>query len=172
MSWTITGNIRGPQGVAGATGAVGPQGEVGATGATGPQGPVGSQGIAGPPGVSIDIEGYVATYADLPANPPAGAAYVVTASGLLYFNDGSGWPDDGDGVPFVGPQGPVGPQGAVGAQGPSGSDGATGATGAVGATGERGSKWFTGAGVPSGVSGSIAGDMYLDTQTGDVYTLS
>jgi hypothetical protein len=38
------GNLRGPQGVTGATGATGPQGPAGASGATGPQGPAGAPG--------------------------------------------------------------------------------------------------------------------------------
>lgn len=45
-AWTKIGNIRGPQGAKGATGAAGPQGPAGARGATGPQGPAGPQGAA------------------------------------------------------------------------------------------------------------------------------
>lgn len=45
-AWTKIGNIRGPQGANGATGAAGPQGPAGARGATGPQGPAGPQGAA------------------------------------------------------------------------------------------------------------------------------
>lgn len=165
MAWNVTGNLKGPVGATGATGAQGPTGPTGPTGA---QGPVGAQGIQGTAGVSLDINGTVSTYADLPAGSP-GDAYVVAADGLLYFRDATGYPANGNGVPFVGPQGPVGAQGI---QGVAGADGATGATGAAGATGVRGSKWFTGAGVPSGVSGSLAGDLYLDTQTGDVFSYS
>lgn len=172
MSWTITGNIKGPKGDTGAVGPVGATGPTGPQGDAGVQGPVGAQGIQGQPGVSVDINGYVANYAALPNNPLPGEAYVNTADGKLYFFDGTSFPSDGNGVPFVGPQGPQGPQGVAGVAGADGATGAVGPAGATGATGERGSKWFTGAGVPSGVSGSIAGDMYLDTQTGDVYTLS
>lgn len=62
-----------------------------------------------------------------------------------------------------GPQGETGATGAAGSQGPAGD---------AGPAGERGSKWFTGSGAPTSVPGSIAGDMYLDTATGDVYLLS
>lgn len=47
--------------------------------------------------------------------------------------------------------------------------GATGAAGAKGATGTRGSKWFVGTGTPT-VTDAIAGDQYLETATGNVYT--
>jgi len=175
MAWTVTGNIQGPAGPAGPQGPQGAAGTAGATGATGPagaQGPQGPQGIQGEGGVNLDIQGSVPTYADLPGSPVDGDAYIVVADGKLYFYDGVSWPTDGNGVPFVGPQGPAGAQGI---QGPAGSTGATGPTGPAGTNGlngVRGSKWFSGAGVPSGVAGSAVGDYYLDTGTGDVYELS
>ena len=175
MAWTVTGNIQGPAGPAGtpgATGATGPVGPVGPAGATGAQGPAGSQGIQGTAGVNLDIQGSVATYANLPGSPADGDAYIVLADGKLYFYDGTSWPADGAGVPFVGPQGPAGSQGIQGIQGIQGNAGATGAAGTKGTDGKRGSKWFSGAGTPSGVGGSLAGDFYLDTSTGDVYELS
>ena len=97
---------------------------------------------------------------------------------MLYIADATGWPADGDGVPFEGPEGPRGPAGDKGERGDAGADGSPGTAGsdgtagADGAPGARGSKWFTGAGVPAGVAASAAGDFYLDTQTGDVYALS
>lgn len=165
MAWNVTGNLRGP---VGSTGATGPAGSVGPAGASGAQGPQGAGGIQGEPGISLDINGTVATYSALPTGAP-GEAYIVAADGLLYFHDGTGFPADGAGVPFVGPQGPVGAQGV---QGDPGDVGEAGPAGNDGAPGARGSLWFTGAGVPSGISGSMAGDLYLDTQTGDVYSLS
>lgn len=54
-------------------------------------------------------------------------------------------------------------------KGDAGTDGTNGTNGTDGA---RGSKWFTGSGAPTSVGGSIAGDFYLDTVTGDVYVLS
>ncbi|QUD15906.1 hypothetical protein [Nocardia phage KYD2] len=193
MAWSITGNIQGPegpegpegpQGPAGATGATGATGAAGATGPQGEVGPAGPQGVPGEDGAGIEIAGSVATYAELPDDlgpTDAGDGYLVTADGKLYIWDGSAFPSNGTGVEFRGPVGPTGAQGIQGVagpqgiQGPAGADGAagaTGATGSTGATGPRGSKWFTGAGAPSGVSGSVAGDMYLDTGTGDVYLLS
>jgi hypothetical protein len=148
----------------------------------------------------LDINGTIATYANLPSSPAPGDAYVVAADGLLYFYDGTSWPANGQGVPFQGPQGPqgssgmqgptgpTGPQGATGAtgstgsqgvtgatgatgsQGPTGPTGPTGATGAAGSNGTRGSLWYTGTGAPSGISGVLSNDQFLDTQTGDVYT--
>ena len=59
----------------------------------------------------------------------------------------------------IGPSGPAGPQGATGLPGPAGDPGL------------RGSRWYTGAGAPSGVipDDRVAGDMYLDETTGDVW---
>lgn len=90
-------------------------------GATGAQGPTGPQGIQGQAGVSLDINGTLPNYAAIIAlsSPQAGDAYVNADDGLLYFFDGTEWPADGEGVPFVGPQGPTGPQGI---QGPTGAD--------------------------------------------------
>jgi hypothetical protein len=44
-----------------------------------------------------------------------------------------------------------------------------GPPGPPGPTGARGSIWFSGPGVPIGITGAIDGDMYLDELTGDVY---
>jgi len=49
-TWTLTGNIKGPQGNAGATGAAGPQGPAGATGLQGPAGVAGATGLTGATG--------------------------------------------------------------------------------------------------------------------------
>lgn len=65
-----------------------------------------------------------------------------------------------------------GPQGPQGAQGPQGIQGTQGTAGTAGAAGARGSKWFTGTvSPPTGVTGSQAGDFYLNTTNGDVYEL-
>ena len=175
MVWQVHGNIRGPQG---------------------PQGPIGP---AGADGAGIEIAGSAATYAALPTGlgpADAGDGYLVEADGKLYIWNGTAWPVDGAGVEFRGPQGPAGADGAQGASGAqgatgakgdagakgdkgdkgdpgdTGATGATGAAGAAGADGARGTKWFTGAGAPSTISGSAAGDLYLDTTDGTVYTLA
>lgn len=168
MAWSVTGNIKGPKGDKGDTG---DQGIQGVQGVQGIQGPTGAQGVQGEAGVSLDINGTLANYAAITAvsSPQAGDAYVNAADGKLYFYDGTSWPADGAGVPFVGPQGPTGPQGVAGADGATGATGPAGATGAAGA---RGSLWYTGTGAPSGISGAAANDLFLDTQTGDVYVFS
>ena len=73
-TWTLKGNIKGPQGVQGE------QGEAGATGATGAQGP---QGPAGPTGIAVHVIGIVSSTAELPtptALADLTAAYLVGAS--------------------------------------------------------------------------------------------
>jgi hypothetical protein len=124
----------------------------------------------------------------------AGKGWITADDGHLWVWDGDSWTDAGliQGPPGVqGPVGPTGPKGdtgAAGATGPAGADGATGPTGAegpagvdgtdgadgaTGAQGPRGTGWFSGAGAPAPEPpGAIAGDMYLDTVTGDVYTLA
>lgn len=184
MAWTVAGNVRGPQGPKGDQGEVGPKGdqgeqgiqgpkgdagapgdkgdpgERGPQGDQGPEGPQGPQGVAGDPGAGIEVAGTVASYGDLPANPKPGTAYIL--GGLLYVADQTGWPAEGSGVPFQGPEGPVGPQGNAGP---------AGAPGEKGDAGERGSLWYVGAGAPN-VVGAKPQDFYLDTATGDVYSFS
>lgn len=62
-----------------------------------------------------------------------------------------------------GPQGPQGPQGNPGTPGTAGTNGTNGA---------RGSLWYTGSGAPGTIAGALAGDQYLDTASGNVYTFS
>ncbi|MGP9760131.1 hypothetical protein [Corynebacterium sp. AOP12-C2-36] len=183
MAWTQRGSLKGPKGETGSQGEIGPegprgpQGESGEQGAQGPDGPEGPRGPRGEDGKGITVAGQVATYADLPTDlttGDAGAAYIVEASGLLYVWTGTAFPPQGAGVQFVGPEGPEGaegPQGDRGPQGVEGAQGQRGVQGAEGAQGARGSKWFTGSGTPGTVTGSAAGDMYLDTTSGTVYEL-
>ncbi|AXH48784.1 minor tail protein [Mycobacterium phage Steamy] len=161
---------QGVQGIQGPKGDTGPRGLQGDQGVQGPKGDQGDQGVQGPRGVqgpqgtagtSLDIEGTVATYADLPVKPPAGSAYVVAADGRLYFFDGTAYPANGAGVPFQGPrgqqgvqgnqglQGPKGDQGPQGIQGPKGDTGAAGSQGPQGIQGVQGPKGDTG---PAGVN--------------------
>ena len=79
----------------------------------------------------------------------------------------------------TGPQGPKGDTGATGAQGPKGATGATGPQGPQGASGTS-AAWFSGTAVTGtstsavivSVSGSKAGDMYLNSSTYNVYRAS
>jgi hypothetical protein len=63
-------------------------------------------------------------------------------------------------------------KGPAGAQGPQGNPGTPGTAGTAGAAGARGSLWYTGTGAPGTIAGSLPGDQYLDTASGNVYTLS
>lgn len=146
----------GPKGDKGNTGDTGPQGPTGPTGATGPKGDKGDKGDTGDQGRALTVEHAVATYADLPATATVGDMYVVADGGLLYIYTESGWPADGAGVQFRGPQGPQGPAGATGPAGPTGPTGGTGAAGPTGATGPQGPPGI----VPTGVA------TYADLPTG------
>lgn len=152
--------IQGIQGATGATGATGAQGEQGIQGIQGEQGVQGvkgDQGEQGDAGVSLDIEGHVATYADLAALTPAyGQAWIVDADGLLYFYD-SGFPADGEGVPFRGPQGIQGEQGVQGVKGDQGIQGEQGPKGDPGTT-----DWDALTNVPTYVA---AGDTQADARS-------
>lgn len=53
-----------------------------------------------------------------------------------------------------------------------GPQGTAGTAGAAGSAGARGSNWYTGTGAPGVIAGSAVGDQYLDTASGNVYTLS
>lgn len=185
MAWVAKGSIKGPKGDKGDEGPEGPQGPKGPRGPEGPEGPEGPQGIPGEPGADgqdgagIDLQNSVDTYDDLPDTlgpGDAGQAFLNRADGRLYIWDGSSFQPEGEGVEFRGPkgdkgdQGERGPKGADGAEGPPGQKGDKGDTGDQGEKGDRGSLWYTGDGVPSGIAGAQDGDMYLDVQTGAVYT--
>ena len=180
-TWTLTGNIKGPQGNAGATGlqgpagvagpagAAGPQGPAGATGltgATGPQGPAGATGLQGPAGAqgiagTNGINGTAVLNGN--TNPTAGTGvngdfYINTATNTIYGPKANGtWPA---GVSLVGPVGPTGPQGLAGATGATGPQGPAGPTGPTGLTGATGPAGPTGPQGPAGLlaSGSAAGN--------------
>jgi len=195
MAWVAAGSLKGPQGIqglqgvdgpagpAGTDGAQGIQGEQGApgvdglAGADGPQGPQGEQGTQG---IGIRFVGVVDTEADLPATAEQGDLYIVQEldpnHGFVYDATTGAWVDAG---PVQGPQGVPGadgPQGTAGVQGEQGIQGVQGEQGIDGPAGEQGSRgtgWFSGTGAPAeDIPGSMPGDLYLDTATGDVYTLS
>lgn len=73
--------------------------------------PKGDKGDKGDAGAGLQINGTVATYADLPNDlgpDDAGEAYFVQADGKLYVWTGTAFPPDGQGTQFEGPQGPSG----------------------------------------------------------------
>ncbi len=187
MAWVAGGSLKGPQGeqgiqgaqgvqgLAGADGAQGvqgPQGEAGIQGPIGPDGVQGQQGIQGAAGLGITFKGQVATETELPADAAQGDAYIVQFDDSFQVWDlaTSSWVNGGS---IQGPQGIDGPQGSQGLQGETGPQGIQGIDGPAGVQGTRGTGWFNGSGAPAeGIPGSIPGDLYLDTATGDVYTLS
>ena len=125
-----------------------------------------ANGIAGVevPGSDLqDVDGYgIEIYTrranDVEGNPPVPTA--LAARGHIVL-EGSAYGTQGPlrviNVPMVqGKEGPPGPPGPMGAS-------------VAGPTGQRGSKWFTGTGVPIVPGEVFAGDMYLDEDNGDVY---
>ena len=183
---------QGVQGVRGETGERGPQGIQGVRGETGERGP---QGIQGPQGAKGDPFTIAKTYQSVAAMNAGFATdnvkegqfvmidtgnvndadnaklYVKGKTAYSYITDLSG----ATGV--QGPQGVQGQQGVKGETGPVGPAGAkgergeAGPAGAKGDTGTRGSKWSVGTGTPTATD-AIAGDQYLDTATGNVYTFA
>ena len=160
MAWITTGTLRGPIGL---------------------QGPQGIQGLQGPAGIGINFKGQVATVADLPTDAAQGDAYLVQADDTLQVWDSgsSSWVDGGSIQGPQGPESPAGPQGPAGVQGPEGPQGIQGIQGIQGpagldgAQGPRGTGWFTGTGEPPAeLAGAIAGDLYLDLSSGQVYQLA
>jgi hypothetical protein len=149
----------------------GAQGVQGEQGLAGPEGPQGQQGIQGAPGLGITFRGQVPTTADLPVDAAQGDAWIVQADDSFQVWDASSssWVNGGS---IQGPQGIQGAPGPQGLQGEVGPQGIQGIDGPAGIQGVRGTGWFTGSGAPTDVPGSIAGDLYLDQATGDVYTLS
>jgi uncharacterized protein YjbI with pentapeptide repeats len=89
----------------------------------------------------------------LNSSQQAGDLYLDTASGNVYQLVSGSWTLEGN------------------IEGPRGSAGTPGTAGAPGAAGARGSLWSTGTGAPSLNSSQQAGDLYLDTASGNVYQL-
>lgn len=119
----------------------------GATGVQGPQGVQGEQGIQGERGDVGAAAGFGAPTATVDDN--VGTPEVTVAA-------------TGDNTSKVFNFAFKNLKGATGAAGPAGADGAPGT---------RGSKWSVGTGAPTSAD-AIAGDQYLDSATGDVYTFA
>jgi len=154
--------------VIGATGAQGATGVTGATGPTGIDGTNGVDGVTGPTGVTgtNGLDGADGTDGITGPTGPTGLTGVTGLTGLtgLTGPTGAAGADGADGV--------TGPTGVTGADGINGIDGVTGPTGLTGITGVTGSIWYSGSGDPNGVVTGASGDLYLDNDTGDVYTCS
>lgn len=104
------GNIKGPQGIQGETGATGAQGPKGETGDTGPQGPIGPQGATGPQGPQGE-QGQRGTQGPVGDTGPQGAK--GDPGDTPYIGSDGNWYVGGvnTGVQAQGPQGPQGESG-------------------------------------------------------------
>lgn len=156
----------------------GPKGDKGEQGNTGERGP---QGIQGPQGAKGEAVAIAKTYKSV-ADMNEGFATDTVKEGQFVIIDTGNVNDEDNAKLYVkgktaysyltdlsGAAGIQGPQGVQGQQGVQGERGEAGPAGAKGDTGTRGSKWSVGAGAPTS-DDAIAGDQYLDTATGDVYT--
>lgn len=143
----------GPAGVNGKDGSDGSDGKDGATGATGKDGANGANGTDGTNGAdgSAILKGTGAPPANLGAD---GDLYLDTASRDVYQKSGGAWT-----VITNLSGGPPGAKGDPGAQGDPGTDGTNGT---------NGSNVRSGAGAPAAGLGA-AGDVYIDSTTGDLY---
>lgn len=179
---------RGYMGIAGPAGAVGPAGAAGQIGLTGPAGPTGPQGPMGPGGTG-------------PMGPmgpagPAGAAGATGSAGTNGSNGANGTNGtdglsvlSGFGMPSASQAGAVagdfyidtatsalyGPAtGSAGSLAWGAGVSLKGPQGTAGSNGTNGATWFTGSGDPNTTppSGAVTGDMYVDTATGNYYTLA
>lgn len=133
------GNVIGPQGPKGDTGATGPQGpkgETGATGAQGPKGDTGPQGTAGTKGA--DGATWLSGSAAPTTQGKTGDFYINTTTFDVYSKASGSWVKTGNIKGATGPQGAQGAKGDTGAAGPQGPKGDTGATGSQGPKGDPG----------------------------------
>ncbi len=144
--WTLKGNLRGPQGEKGETGAQGEKGDTGETGAQGEKGDTGAQGEVGPQGPQGE-KGDTGAQGETGPQGPQGEKGETGAQGPQGEKGDTGAQGE------VGPQGPQGEKGDTGAQGEKGDKGDTGAQGEVGPQGPQGE---------TGATGKSAYELYKD----------
>lgn len=146
-------SFKGPKGDKGETGERGPQGVQGVKGETGERGP---QGIQGPQGAKGDLCTVAKTYQSVAAMNAGFATDTVKEGQFVVIDTGN--VNDADNAKLY-------------VKGKTAYTYITDLSGAEGAPGTRGSKWSVGTGTPTATD-AIAGDQYLDTATGDVYTFA
>ena len=101
-----------------------------------PRGQQGLQGAPGADGTSIEVQGAVPSFANLPTNAQEGDLWIVEDEGNIgYVWTGSEWLNVG---PIRGPQGEQGEQGIQGIQGVQGEQGEQGVPGEQGPEGPQG----------------------------------
>lgn len=190
QAWTSVGNIQGPAGPKGDTGAEGLAGPKGDTGDQGPAGPAGEQGIQGPKGDKGDqgepfaIKKTYASVADMNADfagtdVAEGDFVIITTDDVNDADNSKLYVKGADAFTFVtdlsgaqGIQGPAGPKGDQGEQGPAGAQGEQGIQGEAGPkgdAGQRGNVITVADGEPAADLTGIIGDVYIDSATGDLY---
>lgn len=129
------------------------------------KGPKGDKGDAATVTVGETVTGDAGTQASVENTGDASAA-------VLKFTVPKGDKGDKGETGEQGPKGDPGEKGEQGEQGPQGNPGEQGPQGDTGPQGPRGSGVSSGEGAPT-VSGSeVAGDLYVDLSTGDVYSWS
>jgi hypothetical protein len=154
-TWTLIGNIKGPQGIQGIQGPTGADSTVpgpqGATGLTGPQGATGSQGIQGVQGVKGDIGSLWYSGAGAPAVGLGvnGDYYLNHTTGDVSLKTAGAWNVVTN---IKGPQGLQGIQGITGAAGPA-------------------TMWYSGSANPV-VGIGVNGDYYFNTTNATVWQKS
>ena len=175
FNFTNLKGAQGPQGIQGIQGPKGDKGLTGDRGATGERGPQGATGAAATIKVGTVSTGNPGTNATVVNEGTANAAvFNFTIPRGATGATGPQGPAGATGA--TGPQGPAGATGATGPQGPAGAKGATGDRGPAGANGTS-AAWHSGtlvtgtstSAIAVAVSGSKAGDMYLNTSTSNVY---
>lgn len=146
----------------------GPKGDKGEQGDTGERGP---QGIQGPQGAKGDAFSIAKTYQSVAAMNEGFATDTVKEGQFVIIDTGNVDDEDNAKLYVKGKTAYSYIADFSGATGAKGERGETGPAGAKGDTGTRGSKWSVGTGTPTDTD-AIAGDQYLDTATGDVYTFA
>lgn len=152
----------GPWNVKGPKGDVGEQGIEGAKGDTGETGQTGSDGI-GVTSANVSGGNLTITLSNSSVQGPWNVKGAKGDQGIQGIEGPEG-PE--------GPQGEEGIQGLQGLQGVQGTKGDQGLQGAKGDTGARGTRWFIQTGTPGTLTGQVDGDLYLDSETGNVWRFS